>query len=745
MAASADSKELEQLLVAFDNYVKRATGRKSYLKGRLDAIFEPLQKSGELLAKNVKNIKFNEFEKSLKGFTKDFNKLFKTVEQNLRKSFDTLNKNLFPKINFKKLEGIYKKLESGFNTLKPSAFAINNGNKRTKNINKILVKKLDAINTNLINIIININKNINNINKILVEKLDAINTNLINIRKDFDKNDSNGANVGSGSKGTAHDESFGMMIGAPGGVKSGGGMGGGIWSLIKGLGRIAGVGLVTFGAIPFLLKGFDVAIGALRHFDKDAGKNKFIANLLFRISNVIKNIPKFFGFVKTFFNGGEEAVKLGGLLKPSLFGNLKNFGKMIFKGGGLKILGRIPYLGSLLSIGFAIQRFKKGDWVGGTLDSLSAIANLFGLPGSVISLAIDGISMLRDAALGGSDNASKMTLKEQGSKMWDYVKEQLWPNIKSFFVDTVWGGIKDGFKSIMDWLGETEFGKSIKKWYDETLKPKIQPFIDNWGEIKKKIEEYWQNIQNFFGGIATMVSTAYDMGKEAFDDIWNQGEKLFNWIGENIITPIKNFFKPITDKLSEWGSKIADWATDLAKTVWKKLKEAFGGIAKKAAKGIKKGLGKAWDWISSPFKEITEVGKMAREAKEFEQKMMDKEKKRLEELEKNKNANTNNLEDMKEGVEKGNTSMIPSINVGKENKETTKQFAEMNKNIESLQKAIVMSGVMNAEVTAKVGIAGINAGNKPAPVTQIFGGGAPDIDRLRLSGNRMINMPVGIA
>ena len=69
----------------------------------------------------------------------------------------------------------------------------------------------------------------------------------------------------------------------------------------------------------------------------------------------------------------------------------------------------------------------------------------------------------------------------------------------------------------------------------------------------------------------------------------------------------------------------------------------------------------------------------------------------------------------------------------------------MNKNIESLQKAIVMSGVMNAEVTAKVGIAGINAGNKPAPVTQIFGGGAPDIDRLRLSGNRMINMPVGIA
>jgi len=163
--------------------------------------------------------------------------------------------------------------------------------------------------------------------------------------------------------------------------------------------------LVTFGAIPFLLKGFDVAIGALRHFDKDAGKNKFIANLLFRISNVIKNIPK-------------------------------------FKGGGLKILGRIPYLGSLLSIGFAVQRFKKGDWVGGTLDSLSAIANLFGLPGSVISLAIDGISMLRDAALGGSDNASKMTLKEQGSKMWDYVKEQLWPNIKSFFVDTYGEALK---------------------------------------------------------------------------------------------------------------------------------------------------------------------------------------------------------------------------------------------------------------------------------------------------------------
>jgi len=55
----------------------------------------------------------------------------------------------------------------------------------------------------------------------------------------------------------------------------------------------------------------------------------------------------------------------------------------------------LPYIGSIFSFGFAINKFMKGDMVGGTLELVSGIVNL--LPGGMfVSAILDGYILYRD-------------------------------------------------------------------------------------------------------------------------------------------------------------------------------------------------------------------------------------------------------------------------------------------------------------------------------------------------------------
>lgn len=735
-AVATNQKEFEQLMNAFDNYVKKATGQKSYLKKRLDAIFEPLEQSSEILQKNIESIKLTDFSKSLKGYTKDFKNLFKLLEKELRGGINHLTKNLFPKLN------------------NVTAQQSNNSGKKKQK------QPLDLI----------------------IGRLNAINSNLVKIKDNFSKDDSYGAisgkNVGKQPStnqvensvikkeeekikkiNSKDDDQTNALIG--GGGVMGDGKGGGILSMLGGLGKLTLFAGGTLIGIPFLIRGIETAIDAFQKFDNAAGKGKFIANIFFRISNVVRSLPKFFSFIKTFFSGGEEAVKLGGLLKPSLLGNLKNFGKYIFKGGFLKVIGRIPFLGTVLSAAYAYKRFQKGDWVGGTLDTISAIANLFPGVGSAVSLLVDGVSMIRDAALGGSDEAKKLTIPQQGKKMWDYVKEKLWPNVKKFFSEKIWNPIE---KYATDWLKDSPLGKTIAEKIS-TISTKFNSFktelAERFGKFKETMGNTWQNIKDFFGGIGAMTS---ELGKaisewwqdsflrKSLDWTWEHLKMffgavgdMFGWIKDKVIMPFLTLIKPLTDKMGEWSNKFLNWGEELAGNLWEKLKEIMGSFKDKALEGVGNFFKNRVNVFTETLDNIKNTGKMTREAKEFEERQiqrakdMDAEREAARKIKsKTQEENAKNKKDLDEG-----RPNVSKIDLNKPNERMSQQLEELNSNVKSLRDATLASGLATAEVTARVGAATIGANNQPKSVTQIFGG-SPDIDRIRMSGNRMINMPIGI-
>jgi hypothetical protein len=84
----------------------------------------------------------------------------------------------------------------------------------------------------------------------------------------------------------------------------------------------------------------------------------------------------------------------------------KGMGKMAAKFTGKGLVKRIPILGSVLGIGFAIDRLIKGDLTGAGLETLSAAAGLLDLVapglGTVSSLGIDAGIAARDLSNSGT-------------------------------------------------------------------------------------------------------------------------------------------------------------------------------------------------------------------------------------------------------------------------------------------------------------------------------------------------------
>ena len=170
----------------------------------------------------------------------------------------------------------------------------------------------------------------------------------------------------------------------------------------KGLEKIAGKGLLQ-------MSGFTKAI------DKFIGK--FISKLIKiptrLISNFSKSILGFFG------------KEVGGLALKTGLGASKGFIPKLI-GGALKFIKKVPFVGSLISIGFAWDRFNKGDYVGGGLEVLSGVANVFGL--APLGWAIDGINALLDYKAGGIGEGKKgkgAIISEWVSKFGSWIGDKI--------------------------------------------------------------------------------------------------------------------------------------------------------------------------------------------------------------------------------------------------------------------------------------------------------------------------------
>ena len=230
-------------------------------------------------------------------------------------------------------------------------------------------------------------------------------------------------------------------------------------------------------------------------------------------------------FIGKIIKGGMEGFITS--LKGMLGAPFKALGNMA-KGGGLmtkmvsfmkpllSVLKKVPLIGSIISIGFAISRFMGGDNVGGVIDVLSALSGLLNLipGGSVVAIPLAiGLDMLNaflDVKTAGAKDKGKAKMdllgdmaKGIGKWIW---KNALWiPVIGGFKrMEMSWNAFKSG--DIMG--GLYQFGASLasfgglgpiitgiemlmgfgsKKEKDKSLSPKKGWFsgLKEW--IKKKL------------------------------------------------------------------------------------------------------------------------------------------------------------------------------------------------------------------------------------------------------------------
>lgn len=160
----------------------------------------------------------------------------------------------------------------------------------------------------------------------------------------------------------------------------------------KGLMKVLGKLLISAGTKLFLntFKIFKPFFNFIEHIFQDLIGN----GIKFLTSGIVKTVGKLVpGFGKSF------------LAKA-----LMTFGKF-----AVKFARRIPVIGTLIGIGFAISRFAKGDVIGGIIDLASALVGLaaifppfapFALP---ISIALDVLNAGLDIASGG-DKKKKMNI-----------------------------------------------------------------------------------------------------------------------------------------------------------------------------------------------------------------------------------------------------------------------------------------------------------------------------------------------
>lgn len=259
-------------------------------------------------------------------------------------------------------------------------------------------------------------------------------------------------------------------------------------------------------------------------------------------------------FLSSLFKGTTKTLRLmtrgisavfSGLLSP-IKGVMKLFGGKVAKKGaktGIKKLGKrglssIPVIGSVFGIMFAIDKFKKGDVIGGLLELGSAAADFipgFGLP---ISLAIDAIILARDMknVFGGKKKKEK---EKNDTGILDWIKEKIVQ------------------------LGEFMLKMTPAYWAIKGLNF-LKSKIDSSGGVQSSMVK----IKDFIVGKFSIIKDFL------LDKLVNIGSFLF---GDEIIDRLKNRFKVITES-GGIINMVLDGFTKIFDSVKDSIKSFFSGF-----------------------------------------------------------------------------------------------------------------------------------------------------------------------
>jgi hypothetical protein len=344
------------------------------------------------------------------------------------------------------------------------------------------------------------------------------------------------------------------------------------------------------------------------------------------------------GFLKTiskFITAPFKAV--GKLFKGGIIAKMLSAFKPL-----LKVLKKIPLIGNIISIGFAISRFKKGDTIGGIIDTLSALTGLLYLiPGGAIvalplSIGLDILNAWLDVKTAGAKDKNKAKgdiLKDMVSGIGDWIeKNALWlPVIGGF---KRWGMAIDEFKSgnIVEGLKQVGMGlfafvggsaivkgiealmgffggekseekdltpnknwfANFKKWLKERLKslPYVlrKPLewfgiLDSEGDVTFSSQDVKDGVMDAFGKVREFASGLWN-------DIWNGVKSGFNWIGEkfnSVYDKIKGAFESLMETISTGFENIKKFITGFISKITGYVKNLWpfgGGDDKKTSESL---------------------------------------------------------------------------------------------------------------------------------------------------------------
>lgn len=294
--------------------------------------------------------------------------------------------------------------------------------------------------------------------------------------------------------------------------------------------------------------------------------------------------------VGAFMTQGPAKGTLELIGKVGLKGGLTMVAKKIFTKSLEKVLGKIPIIGALISLGFAIQRFTNGDIVGGVLSLASGIASIFPGVGTAISIGIDVLQAILDAKAGGSSaeaSAKKSGIllewaKGLGSLIWkalryapiigplfdvyDSYEKGDWAGVAVNLLRSV--GQMSGVFYVID-LIDTLTGGNLKSMAKEGM-----PTIGNW---LVKLGDWLQENARDWPIIGRLVKIGEAIGSNNWAEALTQFTRiipgtgwLLDWLG---MTEEKQ-----TQAYQQGGNMLADLWDWMKTTMWEKVTGFMGGL-----------------------------------------------------------------------------------------------------------------------------------------------------------------------
>lgn len=345
------------------------------------------------------------------------------------------------------------------------------------------------------------------------------------------------------------------------------------------------------------------------------------------------------GGIKILTSGAKAFI---GTLSKFITAPFKTVGKM-FKGGILgkmlsfmkplaKVLKKIPLIGSIISIGFAISRFKSGDTIGGVIDVLSALTGLLNLiPGGTfvavpLSIGLDVLNAWMDAKTASAENkqeAKANILKDMVGSIGKWIMDNAmylpiiggirrWGmSYDAFKSGNIGEGIKQlgygilafvggeglakGFEMLMGFFGgekqqektlspDNSWSSRLKDWIKKKLKDLpyfLRKPLEWFGIIDEKGDTVisWEGIKNSVGGSFEKIK---NFSSGLWDGIWNNLSYGYDWITNGLsngVEKIKNFSGELWDGIWNTFSSGFEWVKEKIGNMVEPVKNFFGYIA----------------------------------------------------------------------------------------------------------------------------------------------------------------------